>query len=602
MEYILLDSINSPSDLKQLQIDELPILGEEIRSFLIEKISKIGGHLGAALGVIELTLALYYVFDVPNDKLVWDTGHQSHIHKILTGRRDKICSMKQSNGISGFCVRSESEYDIFGAGHTSTSISAICGIMVGQKFKKEKHEIIGIIGDSAMSAGIAYEGMNNIRNINERAIIVLNDNGMSISNGIGGMHKYLSSINQIKSEKNKIKTLIHTENKDPFQDIFGVKKIGAFDGHDLLELINLFQEIRDTDFTFPLCVHIKTEKGNGYKPAQRSLEKFHSTGPFSIITGESINVPKTYTDVFADTIIGAMSHDDKIVSVTAAMLSGTGLDRVKNVFPDRVWDVAISEQHAVTFCGGMAASGLKPFCAIYSTFLQRGYDQIIHDIAIQSLPVRFAIDRAGVVGNDGQTHHGLFDIAFLRILPNFLIMAPSDELSLVRSIKTSLSIDDQPSAFRYPRGVISGQIELNYDNVKPFKIGQSKIILDGNDIAILCCGQVLYYALEAAKILAEKYNINPLVLDARFIVPLDTNTLSNIAKHFPKIITVEDGTIGGYGSVVLEYLSSIDYKGMVRTLLHQRKLISHDTISNLHKYSNIDTAGIVNTVREISLS
>ena len=541
MKYKFLDQINFPDDLRNFKVSDLEDISKELRHKTIDAVSKTGGHLGAGLGVIELTLALHYVFDTPKDKLIWDVGHQSYPHKILTGRKEKIETIRQPKGLYGFVRRSESEYDTFGTAHSSTSISAGLGIKIAHELKKDNSKVVCVIGDGALSAGMAYEALNNAGAMNKELIVVLNDNEMSIDQPVGAMSAYLSkllsshSYSGIRSIIKKIssrfpesfkKTLHRAEEFSKgfvsggtlFEEL-GFFYLGPIDGHNFKHLIPILNNIKSNKINKPIFLHVLTKKGKGYKPAEESIDKFHGVNKFDVATGSSLSKSnqQTFSEVFGNTLCDLAVKDEKIVAVTAAMASGTGLDIFSERHPKKFFDVGIAEQHAVTMCAGLATEGFKPFAAIYSTFLQRAYDQIVHDVAIQKLPVRFAIDRAGQVGADGPTHAGTFDISFLSSLPNFIIMAASDEVELIRMIKTSALIDDRPSSFRFPRGVGYG-LEIN-ENLLPLNIGKGKIINQGNTVALINFGARLQECKEAIKKL-NKYNCNPTLVDARFAKPL----------------------------------------------------------------------------------
>ena len=575
--YQYLKDINFPSDIKKLSTSELQKLADEVREELISVVSETGGHLGAGLGVVELTVALHYIFDTPNDKLIWDVGHQSYPHKILTGRKDKIRTLRQGNGLSGFTKRSESEYDPFGAAHSSTSISSALGIAVANKLSNRSNNVIAVIGDGAISAGMAYEAMNNAGTSNTKMIVILNDNDMSIAKPVGAMRSYLAKLfsGKVYFSLREISKLIISSFSKRFSDkagkaedflrsavtggtlfnSLGFHYIGPINGHDLNILIPILKNAKKSKHEGPIMIHIKTQKGKGYSYAEKANDHYHGVSKFNIQTGiqekSKTNVP-AYTKVFANTLIKHAERDSKIIGITAAMPSGTGLDVFGEKFPKRMFDVGIAEQHAVTFAAGLATEGLKPYVAIYSTFLQRAYDQVVHDVAIQKLPVRFAIDRAGLVGADGPTHAGSFDITYLSTLPNFIVMAASDEAELVRMINTSVDINDRPTAFRYPRGTGMG-VELPSIDEK-LEIGKGKLILEGKKLAILSFGTRLNECLNAAENLKKK-GINITLVDARFVKPLDENLIWQLATDHDAIITIEEGSIGGFGSHITQFLS-----------------------------------------------
>jgi len=567
----ILSKINFPKDLKKLSLQDLKNFNDELRTFTIETVSKTGGHLGASLGVVELTTALHYVFDTPKDKIIWDVGHQTYPHKIITGRKKNIHTLRKKNGLSGFTKRSESIYDPFGAAHSSTSISANLGITVARDLQKKSFDVISIIGDGAISAGMAFEGLNNIGHLNKNSLIILNDNEMSIAKPVGAMSKYLVNLLSSKTYenirdivKNFTKKLPHeigsfakkTEGylkgyltgNTLFEEL-GMNYIGPIDGHNLDLLIQLFQKYKEKELHGPLFLHIITEKGKGYAPAENSNDKFHGVSSFDIETGvQNKSKDKTYTRVVSDTLNKLAQKDKKITAITAAMPSGTGLDKFQEKFPDRFFDVGIAEQHAVTFAGGMATEGLKPYVAIYSTFLQRAYDQVVHDIAIQSLPVRFLIDRSGFVGADGATHAGSFDLSYLCCLPNFIVMAPSSGEELKNMLNFSLSINNKPCAIRYPRDTVGA-----YDENKPFEkinLGKGKIVQKGKKVAFLNLGTRIHQVKETSKLLNKKNNLQSTIVDMRFAKPIDKQLLKSLLKNHDIFITVEENAIGGFSSQV----------------------------------------------------
>ena len=567
----ILSKINFPKDLKKLSLQDLKTFNDELRTFTIETVSKTGGHLGASLGVVELTTALHYVFDTPKDKIIWDVGHQTYPHKIITGRKKNIHTLRKKNGLSGFTKRSESIYDPFGAAHSSTSISANLGITVARDIQKKSFDVISIIGDGAISAGMAFEGLNNIGHLNKNSLIILNDNEMSIAKPVGAMSKYLVNLLSSKTYenirdivKNFTKKLPHeigsfakkTEGylkgyltgNTLFEEL-GMNYIGPIDGHNLDLLIQLFQKYKEKELHGPLFLHIITEKGKGYAPAENSNDKFHGVSSFDIETGvQNKSKDKTYTRVVSDTLNKLAQKDKKITAITAAMPSGTGLDKFQEKFPDRFFDVGIAEQHAVTFAGGMATEGLKPYVAIYSTFLQRAYDQVVHDIAIQSLPVRFLIDRSGFVGADGATHAGSFDLTYLCCLPNFIVMAPSSGEELKNMLNFSLSINNKPCAIRYPRDTVGA-----YDENKPFEkinLGKGKIVQKGKKVAFLNLGTKIHQVKETSKLLNKKNNLQSTIVDMRFAKPIDKQLLKSLLKNHDIFITVEENAIGGFSSQV----------------------------------------------------
>ena len=619
--YKFLNNVNFPSDIRKLSQSEIKVLAQEVRQELIDVVSETGGHLGAGLGVVELTVVLHYIFNTPHDKLIWDVGHQTYPHKILTGRKNKIRTLRKGMGLSGFTKRSESEYDPFGAAHSSTSISSALGMAVANKLSNKSDNVIAVIGDGAMSAGMAYEAMNNAGESKTKMIVVLNDNDMSIAKPVGAMRKYLAKILSGKiyfSFRETLKLIVSAfskrfKNKAGKAEDFlrsavtggtlfnsmGFYYIGPIDGHDIDTMVSVFKNAKEINYDGPILVHVKTEKGKGYKFAEKSEDKFHGVSKFNVKTGEQIksssNAP-SYTKVFANTLIKHAEKDSKVVGITAAMPSGTGMDLFGKKFPNRMFDVGIAEQHAVTFAAGMATEGFKPYAAIYSTFLQRAYDQVVHDVAIQSLPVRFAIDRAGLVGADGPTHAGSFDITYLSTLPNFVVMAASDEAELVRMINTSIDINDRPSAFRYPRGNGLG-IELPEINEK-IELGKGKIIKTGKKVVILNFGARLHECILASENLSKK-GINISIIDARFAKPLDENLIWQIATEHEVLITIEEGSIGGFGSHVSQFLSEknlLDSNLKFRSMILPDRFIDHDKPENMYKFAGLDSISIENKV------
>tara|TARA_Y100001970_G_scaffold205971_1_gene250844 strand:+ start:352 stop:2265 length:1914 start_codon:yes stop_codon:yes gene_type:complete len=623
-KYKFLDNINFPSDIKKLSLVDLKTLAEEVRTEMIDAVSVTGGHLGAGLGVVELTVALHYVFNTPNDKLIWDVGHQTYPHKILTGRKDKIRTLRTGGGLSGFTKRSESEYDPFGAAHSSTSISSALGMAVANKLSNKTNEVVAVIGDGAMSAGMAYEAMNNAGASKTKMIVILNDNDMSIAKPVGAMRSYLAKLFSGKvyfSLRETIKLIISSFSKrfskkagkaedflrsavtgGTLFNSLGFYYIGPIDGHDIDSLVSVLKNAKQINFEGPIMIHIKTEKGKGYKFAEKSDDKYHGVTKFNVNTGvqeKSKSANPSYTTVFANTLIKHAEKDSKIVGITAAMPSGTGMDIFAKKFSSRMFDVGIAEQHAVTFAAGLATEGYKPYAAIYSTFLQRAYDQVVHDVAIQSLPVRFAIDRAGLVGADGPTHAGSFDITYLATLPNFIVMAASDEAELVRMINTSVDINDKPSAFRYPRGNGIG-IDLPNINEK-LEIGKGRIIKEGKQVAILNFGARLNECLIASENLKKK-GINLTLFDARFAKPLDENTIWQLARDHEIIISIEEGSIGGFGSHVSQYLfdnSLIDNNLKFRSLILPDRFIDQDKPGQMYKHAGLDANNIETKVLDI---
>src|SRR5476649_1478038 len=572
----LLDRVQLPRDLKNLSAEQLRELVDELRYETISAVAATGGHLGAGLGVVELTVALSYVFDTPTDRLIWDVGHQAYPHKILTGRRDRIRTLRQGGGLSGFTKRAESEYDPFGAAHSSTSISAALGMAVARDLEGKKHNVIAVIGDGAMSAGMAYEALNNAGWRNERLIVILNDNDMSIAPPVGAMSAYLARLGSGRTylklrdagkqltkhlpkrwDEAITRTFEHARNYVTGGTLFeelGFYYVGPIDGHNFDHLLPVLRNVRDAEIG-PILVHVVTQKGKGYPPAETSADKYHGVVKFDVATGaqaKSKGGAPQYTKVFGESLIKEARKDDKIVAVTAAMPSGTGLDLFEQRFPERTFDVGIAEQHAVTFAAGLAAEGMKPFAAIYSTFLQRGYDQVVHDVAIQRLPVRFAMDRAGLVGADGPTHAGSFDIGYLGQLPGFILMGAADEAELAHMIATAAAIDDRPSAFRFPRG--DGVGVTIPDLADPLEIGRGRIVREGTAVAILSFGTRLAESLRAADLLAAR-GFSATVADARFAKPLDVDLVLRLAREHEALITVEEGAIGGFGAFVLHALA-----------------------------------------------
>ena len=600
----LLDRVKIPSDMRNLSGDQLKQLAEELRAETIDTVSVTGGHLGSSLGVVELTVALHAVFETPRDRLIWDVGHQTYPHKILTGRRDRIRTLRQPGGLSGFTRRSESEYDPFGAAHSSTSISAGLGMAVARDLKKEEdpRSVIAVIGDGSMSAGMAYEAMNNAGAMRSRLIVILNDNDMSIAPPVGAMSAYLSRLISSRSfmslrdfaakmAKRFPRTLERTARRAEeyargiltggtlFEEL-GFYYVGPIDGHNLDHLLPVLRNIRDSEGMEPVLLHVVTQKGKGYAPAEAAGDKLHATAKFNVVTGEQNKAPPgppTYTNVFAQGLIAEAEANPNVVAITAAMPGGTGLDKFAKKFPDRIFDVGIAEQHAVTFAAGMAAEGMAPFCAIYSTFLQRGYDQLVHDVVLQSLPVRFAMDRAGLVGADGATHAGAYDLCYLGGMPKMVIMAPSDEAELMHAVATAAAIDDRPSAFRYPRGEGLG-VPLPARGT-PWEIGKGRILREGSKIAILALGTRLADALKAADLLTAR-GFPTTVADARFMKPLDTDLVSQLARHHEVLITIEEGAPGGFGAAVAHHLAwsgAFDSGLKFRPMTLPDRLIDHNT-------------------------
>ena len=614
----LLDKINYPKDLRKLSDKQLKIVCKELRDEVIDAVSVTGGHLGAGLGVVELTVAIHSVFNTPNDKLIWDVGHQCYPHKVITGRRDKIRTIRQPGGLYGFTKRSESEFDPFGAAHSSTSISAGLGMAVARDLKKEDHQVICVIGDGAISAGMAYEAMNNAGSMNARLIVILNDNDMSIAPPVGAMSAYLSRLLSGKTFQSARSLAKHMAKKFPksFQNMaakaeeymrgmvtggtlfeeLGFFYLGPVDGHNLDHLLPVLKNLESSKWDGPVFLHVVTKKGYGYEPAEKSEDKYHGVSKFNVITGEQVKSSSkapSYTKVFANALIKHAKKDKSIVAITAAMPSGTGLDLFEKEFPKRTFDVGIAEQHAVTFAAGMATRGMKPFAAIYSTFLQRAYDQVVHDVAIQSLPVRFAIDRAGQVGADGATHAGSFDLTYLCTLPNFIVMAPSSENELCNSIATSLLINDRPSAFRYPRGEGIGE-KIN-EKPEVWEIGKAKLIREGNKVCILSLGTRLKDALIASEALAT-YGLPTTVVDARFAKPIDELLITQLARDHEVLITVEEGSIGGFSAQVMSFLSktgALDKGLKFRPIFFPDIFVNHGKPEQQNAECGIDSEGII---------
>lgn len=615
----LLDGVSSPQDLRAVPRTSLPQLTDELRRELIDIVSVTGGHLGSSLGVVELTVALHYVFNTPDDRLIWDVGHQAYPHKILTGRRDRMRSLRQGGGLSGFTKRAESDYDPFGAAHSSTSISAACGFAVARDLKGDKNNVIAVIGDGSMSAGMAYEAMNNAGAENTRLIVILNDNDMSIAPPVGALSAYLSKLVSSRPYRGVRKLAKSLALRLPRPLAIGARRVeeyargmvtggtlfeelgfyyvGPIDGHNLEHLIPVLENVRDMQ-NGPILVHVVTQKGKGYAPAENSADKYHGVTKFNVLTGEQkkskSNLP-SYTKVFSDALVAEAKADPRIVAITAAMPSGTGLDIFAKEFPGRCFDVGIAEQHAVTFAAGMAAEGMKPFCAIYSTFLQRAYDQVVHDVALQGLPVRFALDRAGLVGADGPTHAGAFDVTYLASLPGMVMMAAADEVELMHMVATQVRYDEGPSALRYPRGEGVG-LERPLIGT-PLEIGKGRVLREGTSIAILSLGTRLGAAMDAADMLAT-YGLSATVADARFAKPLDTDLVRRLAQEHELLITVEENAIGGFAAQVLQFLATeglLDGGLKIRPLVLPDRFQNHDTPERMYIEAGLDAGGIVQT-------
>lgn len=631
----LLDQVKIPADLKKIPCEKLQEFADELRFETIAAVSKTGGHLGAGLGVVEITVALHYVFDTPHDKLIWDVGHQAYPHKILTGRRDRIRTIRQPEGLASFTRRAESEYDPFGAGHSSTSISAALGMLVGKKFKQEKSHCIAVIGDGSMSAGMAYEAMNNAGGLddefylNNRLIVILNDNDMSIAPPTGAMSHYLSKLAASKSYL-KIRDLYKKASRNlpdavsyfprKFEkaakewwmggNIFeemGFYYIGPIDGHNLDVLVPILKNIRDDNSTDPILIHCVTQKGKGYVETMESSDKLHAVAKFDHETGIQEKVKSAfpnYSKIFGTRLTDLAKKDEKILAITAAMPSGTGLDIFAKEHPKRIFDVGIAEQHAVTFAAGLACEGMKPYAALYSTFLQRAYDQVVHDVAVQKLPVRFAIDRAGFVGADGPTHAGSFDVAYLINLPDFVLMAASDGQELVKMINTANAIDDRPSAFRFPRGDASFEIDFNDNEI--LEIGKAKVVQKGERVAVISYGAILSNTLAAAKILQEENGLKVTIIDARFAKPFDEKLFTEIAKTHEAVITIEEGAIGGFGCAVSKFLQDAglldDGKCKFRQMVMADKFVEQNKVDVMQSEAGIGVLDIVEVVNKVLLT
>ena len=624
IDFPLLDAINSPADLRSLPVDDLPFLADEIRQEIIRVVSKTGGHLGASLGVVELTLALHYVFNTPEDKLIWDVGHQCYAHKLLTGRRARFKNLRQEDGLSGFTKRSESEYDPFGAGHSSTSISAVVGMAAGRDLQHRKNNVIGVIGDGSMSAGMAFEAMNNAGSMNSRMIVILNDNDMSIARPVGALSHHLSQLISSKPYMTVRQVVLDMAARFPqfvkdtalraerhakgfvaggtlFEEL-GFYYIGPIDGHSFEQLIPILTNVRDMTENCPVLVHVVTHKGKGYEPAEKWPSKYHGVSGFDVETGEfspKKTTRPTFTQVFSDTIVSLAQKDPKIAAITAAMPSGTGLDAFAERFPDRFFDVGIAEQHAVTFAAGLACEGIKPFVALYSSFLQRAYDQVMHDVALQRLPVRFAIDRAGFVGEDGATHHGAFDLSMLCPMPNMVVMAPSDQAELQRMLITMAQIDDRPSAVRYPRG--AGVLPDMPEETEPLEIGKGRIVREGNRVAVLSLGTRLEACLAAAD-LAALEGVSATVADARFAKPLDIDLLRELAEGHQGLVIVEEGVRGGFGSMVVTELANrgLLEKTKVRLLTMPDSFIEQASVERQYRMAGLDARAIADAVAAVA--
>ncbi|MDA8229839.1 MAG: 1-deoxy-D-xylulose-5-phosphate synthase [Magnetospirillum sp.] len=615
----LLDRVSGPQDLRDLTVEELVQLSDEVRREMIEAVSLTGGHLGAGLGVVELTVALHHVFDTPNDRLIWDVGHQAYPHKILTGRKDRMRTLRQPGGLSGFTKRSESVYDPFGAGHSSTSISAALGMAVARDLGGRDNCVIAVIGDGAMSAGMAYEALNNAGALNSRLVVILNDNDMSIAPPVGAMSAYLSrllSSGTYRHLRHLAKDLAamlpppleraarraeeyargFVSGGGTLFEELGFYYVGPIDGHNFDHLLPVLKNVRDSEDPKAVLVHVVTKKGRGYAPAEAAADKYHGVGRFDVVTGAMAKVKAnapSYTSVFSKALVAEAGHDDRVVAVTAAMPSGTGLDKFAERYPQRCFDVGIAEQHAVTFSAGLAAEGFKPFCAIYSSFLQRGYDQVIHDVALQRLPVRFAIDRAGLVGADGATHAGAFDLAFLGCVPDIVIMAPANEAELMHMVATAAGIGDRPSAFRYPRGEGVG-VDLP-ERGTALPIGKGRVLREGSRVALLSLGTRLAECLHAADELTAR-GFSTTVADARFMKPLDEDLVLRLAREHEVLVTVEEGSVGGFGSHVLQFLAhtgALDGGLKIRPLALPDRFIEHNTPKGQYEEAGLTSPSIV---------
>jgi 1-deoxy-D-xylulose-5-phosphate synthase len=616
----LLDTVSLPADTREFTRDQIKQLADEVRSEVIDVVSVTGGHLGAGLGVVELTVAIHHVFNTPDDKLIWDVGHQCYPHKVLTGRRDRMRTIRKGDGLSGFTKRAESEYDPFGAAHSSTSISAGMGFAVARDLDDRENNVISVIGDGSITAGMAYEAMNNAGASDSRQIVILNDNDMSIAPPVGAMSHLLSrtvSSGGYQALRGTAKALVkdaprpikNTAKKVEeytrgmfmggtwFEEL-GFQYVGPVDGHDMDALIPVLENVRDMK-TGPVLIHVVTQKGKGYAPAENSADKYHGVSKFNVVTGEqSKSIPNapSYTKVFANSLIHEARKDEKVVGITAAMPGGTGMKEFGQVFPERMFDVGIAEQHAVTFAAGLAADGYKPFCAIYSTFLQRGYDQVVHDVCIQNLPVRFAMDRAGLVGADGPTHAGAFDVAYLGCLPNMVLMAAADEADLARMVATAVARDDGPTGFRYARGEATG-IEIPEDP-QPLEIGKGRVLREGSQVAIFSYGTRLGEALMAAEKL-DAHGLSTTVADARFAKPLDSDLLRRLARDHEVLITIEEGSVGGFGAFCLHDLSAsgtLDTGVKIRTMVLPDTFIDQDTPEKMYAQAGLDADSIVERV------
>jgi 1-deoxy-D-xylulose-5-phosphate synthase len=616
MQPNLLSKISYPQDIENLSSHELHKLSDEIREYIVDVVSKIGGHLGANLGVVELTVALHYVFNMPKDKIIWDIGHQSYTHKILTGRKDVFNTIRQEGGLSGFCNIKESEYDIFGAGHSSTSISAALGIAIARDLNKEDYNVISVIGDSAMTAGMAYEAINNAGSMKTNMIVILNDNDMSISPSVGALKNYLGKLinsNKYMDYRFRAKSILSKISLSKYfkgaesvikdailgHNIFeamGFYYCGPIDGHNIEEMVEKFEYFRDHKINKPVLIHIKTNKCHGFEHGNNRTDKFHGVGKFDINTGLSEkSIHKTYSDVFGETLISLAQMDEKVVAITPAMILGSSLSEFQKKYPDRTFDVAIAEQHAVTFSAGMAITGYKPYCIIYSTFMQRSFDQFVHDVAIQSLPVRIILDRAGFVGQDGATHNGMFDIMYTSHIPNVVVMAPKNASEMISMLKLMNNINDRPSVIRYPR---ANALEIcEFNNAENIELGKMEMINKGSSrICIISYGHIYNNVKLAFDELKNIHNLDITLINGRFAKPIDDLMLKDIAKENDYIFTAEEGSSGGFGSVVSKYLQEINYKGIIKQINVHDEFDEHGSISNLQKKSGLDSKSIINHI------
>ncbi|MCQ2965483.1 MAG: 1-deoxy-D-xylulose-5-phosphate synthase [Alphaproteobacteria bacterium] len=621
----LLSQINSPVDLRQLPICDLPKLAQDIRHKIIDVVSKTGGHLGSSLGVVELTIALHYVFNTPDDKLIFDVGHQCYTHKLLTGRRDRFDKLRQEGGLSGFTKRSESDFDPFGAGHSSTSVSAAVGMAAGRDLTGRKNNVICVIGDGSMSAGMAFEALNNAGDTNRRMIVILNDNDMSIAQPVGALSHHLSQILSSKKYMSLRQTALEMSERLPqfvkkmalkvehhakglvtggtlFEEL-GLYYVGPIDGHSFDQLIPILTNVRDAPEECPILIHVVTQKGKGYAPAEQKPSKYHGVSKFDVTTGEFVpktNKNPTFTQTFSDTLVSMAAQDSTIAAITAAMPSGTGLDAFSQMYNSRFFDVGIAEQHAVTFAAGLACEGVKPFVALYSSFLQRAYDQVLHDVALQNLPVRFCIDRAGFVGDDGATHHGVFDLAMLCPIPNMIVMAPSDQQELQKMLLTMQEINDHPSAVRYPRG--SGECVELANNVEPLEVGKGRVLREGKKVAVVSLGTRLKACLDAADLVKNHKNFEPTVVDARFAKPFDKDLIRQLVKKHDGLVFVEEGVTGGFGTMVMNWMTNEGLSDGVklRCLTVPDVFVEQATAERQYELAGLDAKHISQVIESIA--